>query len=418
MSTVLAVIRSEPRARWFLLAQAQSAIGTGAAAVGLVVLAYDRYRSPWALTLVLLAEFAPTILFGPIFGAIADRWSRKACAIAAELLSAVGFIGVGLVDSFEATVGLALVAGVGTALFAPAALAALPTLVAPDRTPALTSLYGATRDVGRTLGPLVAALAFPLIGAANLMLINGATFAVSAVMLSGVSFGAAVGDAESPAGYRQLFADAREGFTAIWRMEGVRVVAWASTAVLLFAAMVNVGELLLAHKLGAGATGFAILMVSFGSGVVAGSLAGARGGTLRELKRRYVAGLLLIGVAISALALTPNYGVALLAFFATGVGNGMIVVHERLIFLAAVPDRLMGRAFAVLESLGAWSFVLAYVGAGALIAWLGTRGMFAVAGVGAMVVWLLAALSLRNAWRVPAEPVAAPAREAAEPTRS
>jgi MFS family permease len=201
-------------------------------------------------------------------------------------------------------------------------------------------------------------------------------------------------------------------------MDGVRVVAWASTAVLLFAAMVNVGELLLAHKLGAGATGFAVLMVSFGSGVVAGSLAGARGGTLRELKRRYVAGLLLIGVAITALALTPNFGVALLAFFATGVGNGMIVVHERLIFLAAVPDRLMGRAFSVLESLGAWSFVLAYVGAGALIAWLGTRGMFAVAGVGSLIVWLLAALSLRNAWQTPNEPVApTPARKAAEPTR-
>ena len=415
MREVLAVIRSERRARWFLLAQAQSAIGTGAAAVALVVLAYDRYRSPWALTLVLLAEFLPTILLGPIFGAIVDRWSRKACAIAAELLSAIGFIGVGLVDSFEATVGLALVAGIGTALFAPAALAALPTLVTPERTAAVTSLYGATRDLGRTLGPLLAAVSFPLIGAANLMLVNGATFAVSAVMLSGVSFGAAVG-AESRGGFRQLFGDVREGFAAIWEMKGVRAVVWASTAVLLFAAMVNVGELLLAHKLGVGATGFAVLMVAFGSGVVTGSLAGARGGALPELKRRYVAGLLLIAVAITALALTPNFAVALLAFFGTGVGNGMIVVHERLIFLAAVPDRLMGRGFAVLESLGAWSFVLAYVGAGALIALLGTRGMFAVAGTGALVVWLLAALALRGVWPAAEHSVAPAAGEASEAT--
>lgn len=411
MSQVLAVLRSAGPARWFLGAQAQSAIGTGAAAVALVVLAYDRYRSPWALTLVLLAEFLPTIALGPIFGALADRWSRKGCAVAAEILSAVGFIGVGLVDSFSATVAFALVAGVGTALFAPAALAALPTLVTPDRTAAITSLYGATRDAGRTLGPLIAALTFPLIGAANLMIVNGVTFAVSAVVLLLLPFGAVV-VTEEPRGHRRLLAEAREGFTATWGMPGVRAVVWASTAVILFAAMVNVGELLLAHKLGAGAPGFAVLMVAFGTGVVAGSLTGARGGDLPDLKRRYSAGLLLLGVAVTALAITPNYGVALVAFFATGLGNGMVVVHERLIFLEALPDRLMSRAFAVLESLGAWGFALAYIAAGALIAWLGTRGMFAVSGIGALIVWALAALALRKVWNV------APVTADPEPTRA
>jgi DHA2 family multidrug resistance protein-like MFS transporter len=212
-------------------------------------------------------------------------------------------------------------------------------------------------------------------------------------------------------GHRHLLSEAREGFSATWRIPGVRAVVWASTAVILFAAMVNVGELLLAHKLGADATGFAVLMVAFGTGVVAGSLSGARGGELRELKRRYAAGLLLLGVAVTALAITPNFAVALLAFFATGLGNGMVVVHERLIFLAALPDRLMSRAFAVLESLGAWGFALAYIAAGALIAWLGTRGMFAVSGIGALIVWALAALALRNVWN------ATPAVAAPKPTR-
>jgi MFS family permease len=400
MAGVLAVVAKEPRARWFLLANAQSAIGTGAAVIALVVLAYDRLQSPWAITLVLLADFLPVMLLGPLFGAAADRWSRRACAVVADVLRAGAFVALGLVDSFEATVALALVGGIGTALFSPAVLAALPSLAAPERAAAVTSLYGATRDVGRTIGPVVAAALIPLIGVEDLMIVNGATFAVSALVIALVPFGRGMEAREG--GYRQLLGEAREGLTATWRMPGVRTVLWASTFVILFAGMVNVGELLLARDLGASASEFAILMGAVGVGVVIGSLAGARGGALHELKRRYLAGILLCGVSVLALAVVENYAAALVAFFATGVGNGIVVVHERLIFHAAVPDRLMGRAFALLDTLGGWGFAAAFIGAGAVISAIGTRSMFAAAGVTGLLVFTAAALALRGVWRAPA----------------
>ena len=399
MREALSVLAHERRARWFLLANVQSAVGTGAAAIALVVLAYERHPSPWAITLVLLADFAPVMLFGPIFGALADRWSRRACAVAGDVLSAAAFIALGLVDSFEATVALAAVAGIGVALFSPAVLAALPTLVTPERGAAITSLYGATRDVGRTLGPLLAALAFPLIGAENLMIVNGATFALSAIVLAVLPFGAAV---PGEGGGRRLLGEAREGLAATWRMAGVRVVLWASTAIIVFAAMINVGELLLARDLGAGPSGFAVLMVAYGVGVVVGSLTGATQRALHEMKVRYLSGILLAGVAMGGLALSVVYVAALIGFFAMGLGNGIVVVHERLIFYAAVPDRLRGRAFAVLDTLGAWGFAAAFIGAGAIISAIGTRGMFAIAGACSLAVWVVAALSLRTVWRAPA----------------
>jgi MFS family permease len=398
MSQVLAVLRHEPRARWFLLANAQSTIGSGAAIVALMVLAYDRMHSAWAVSLVLLADFLPSMVLGPVFGAAADRWSRRTCAIAADVVRAAAFVGIGVVDSFAATVVLAMVAGIGTALFSPAVLAALPSLAGPDRSAAVTSLYGATRDIGRTLGPLLAAIAFPLIGADDLMIVNGATFAISAVAIALIPFGAGVAERARTS----LMEEAREGLTLTWRIAGVNVVVWASTLVIVFAAMVNVGELLLARKLGAGAAGFAVLMVAMGLGVVSGSLLGARGGPLRELKARYLAGIMLVGASLLGLAAAPNYATALVAFFALGLGNGVVNVHERLIFHAAVPERLMGRAFAVLDAVGGWGFALAFIGAGAIIALLGTRAMFAVAGVGALIVWVAAALSLRRVWQASA----------------
>src|SRR3954467_15767670 len=106
-----------PRARWFPLASLQSSIGTGAATVALVIIAYDRLRSPWAITLILLAEWLPSMGAGPLFGAMADRWSRRACAVGADLLSAASFIGLGFVSSFGATLALALAAGIGISLW-------------------------------------------------------------------------------------------------------------------------------------------------------------------------------------------------------------------------------------------------------------------------------------------------------------
>ena len=67
----------EQLARWYFAALAQSSLGTGAAAVALLLVAYERFRSPWAIGLVLLADVAPAMLLGPVFGAAADRWSRR-----------------------------------------------------------------------------------------------------------------------------------------------------------------------------------------------------------------------------------------------------------------------------------------------------------------------------------------------------
>ena len=76
----------------------------------------------------------------------------------ADVLRAVAFLGIALVDSFAGTVSLALLAGAGTGLFSPAALAAVPSLVEAERLPAATSLYGAITDLGSSQGPALAAV--------------------------------------------------------------------------------------------------------------------------------------------------------------------------------------------------------------------------------------------------------------------
>ncbi len=395
MNRVVAMVRRERHARAFLLTYAQSALGTGAAAVALIVLAYERYHSPWAITLVLLASYLPPGFLGPVFGAVADRFSRRWCAVAADATRAVAYVAIALVGGIEATIIFAFLAGAGTALFSPAILAALPSLVRREELSALTSVYGSITDVGRTVGPLIAAIGFPLVGADGLMLINGGTFAVSALVLARIPFGAAVaaGGGDQAPNFRH---EVREGLSETMRIPVVRVVAIASTAIILFAAMLNVAELLLAREVGSSASGFAILLAAQGVGIVAGSLSGVRAGGPREYEARYLVGALAVAAGLIGLAVSPVYSVAAVAFLVLGVGNGVVVVHERLIFQAFVPERLTGRAFAVLDALGSWAFGAAYIVAGLLVALAGTRACLAVAGGGVTLVWLVTAAALRR----------------------
>ncbi|MEA2423466.1 MAG: hypothetical protein QOF55_2565, partial [Thermoleophilaceae bacterium] len=372
MNRVIEMFRGERRARAFLLTYAQSSLGTGAAIVALFVIAFERYPSPWAITLVLLAYDLPPGLLGPFVGALVDRVSRRWCVIAADLLRVGAFAGLAAVHGIEATVAFAFLAGAATALYRPAALASLPSLVEPERLPAVTSIYGSLTDVGRTVGPALAAVAFPLVGGDGLMLINAATFAISAVVLSTLSFGEVAGrvTVERPS----FVSEVREGLRVATRGPLVRAVVITSSGVILFASMLNVAELPLAHTLGVGASGFALLLTAQGIGVVAGSLSGARGGGLGDYRARYVAGAAAVALGLIAMNVLPWYAAVLVAFVVFGIGNGLLVVHERLMFQLAIPQRLMGRAFALLDALGAWGFVTAYLVAGATVSALGPRG--------------------------------------------
>lgn len=64
----------------------------------------------------------------------------------------------------------------------------------------------------------------------------------------------------------------------------------------------------------------------------------------------------------------------------------------------------MGRVFGVRDALGAWAFGVAFIGAGAILALVGTRPLILVAGVGALAVWAASAVALKGPWEEPAAP--------------
>jgi MFS family permease len=159
-----------------------------------------------------------------------------------------------------------------------------------------------------------------------------------------------------------------------------------------------VTELLVAEDLGSGDTGYSVLVAAAGIGFVAGSLAGAAGGQIAELKRRYLGGIMVMALGIALFAIAPVYVLALIGLALTGVGNGLLLTHERQIFQKVVPDRLLGRAFAFADTAGCWAFAIAFASAGALLEQFGTQTLLLGAATGAAAIWLWAAFALRSTW--------------------
>ena len=414
MRATLSLLRLEPRARWFFAVLAQSSLGTGAAHVALMLIAYERYRSPWAISLVLLADMVPVMLLGPILGAAADRWPRKLCAVAGDVLRLIAFLGIALVDPFASTVAFAVLAGVGNALFKPAVLSGLPSLVAPERAAAATSLYGAITDFGYTVGPALTAVALLLVDPEVVMFVNALTFAGSAVILMRLAWGGSVAREEGEA-RRSLLYETRLGLRAAAGMPAIRLVIAASAGAMFTAGLFNVAEPIFAtDTLDSSGSGFALLITSFGLGFVVGSLRGGEGGEPPLLRRRYLQGLFLIAIGFMASGVAPGLLIALFTFGLGGFGNGLLLVHERLLIQRVVPDGLQGRIFAVSDTAASWAFGISFVCAGPLLSAIGVRQTLLIAGAAGLAVAGFATVGLRGHWGAPARLSGAPGRRGEE----
>jgi MFS family permease len=399
MGNTFSMLRSERRARVMLATVAQSSLGTGAGYVALLLVAYDRWRSPWAISLILLAEFLPSMLFGPLYGAAADRWPRRRCVVIADVMRALAFAGVAVVGSFELTLALALVAGAGTALFRPSMLSAIPGLVREERIPATTSAYGAVTDVGYTLGPALAAGILVFATSESLLVANGATFLISALVLGRLDFGPQEVSAEDSE-RQSLLADTRRGIQVVMGMRPIAILVGLMAGSMLSGGIFNVIELPFAEEeLGAGDSGYSGLVAALGLGFLAGSLAGAAGGTTALLKRRFIQGVILTGLGGLFTAASPSLAIALAAFALGGFGNGLFVTYQRLLIQAEVPGAFQGRTFALTDTLTSWAMVLALLAGGALTAVMSPRALMAATGVWEVALGVLAAVVLRAHWR-------------------
>ncbi|HUA49139.1 MAG TPA: MFS transporter [Solirubrobacteraceae bacterium] len=410
-TNLLALLKNRSLRRFFV-AQFQSELGTGAAYVALVLVAYHRLHSGWAIALVLLADFLPGIALGAVFGALADRVARKHLLVFADLLRAGAFLGLAITPSFLGTIALALLAGVGTAMFRPTLNAAMTGLVSDEQRSWASALYGASVSIGLTVGPALTALVALFGSPAVMLAVNGATFIFSAALLTTVRFGAGARPAADSRDDRErgsLWTATVDGARAAAAISGVPMILLIGATAILAAGLMNVAEPMLATgPLHAGGSGYSLLVMVYGAAMAAGSLFSARAGSrLTALRRCYLIGLTVQGVGMIGSAAAPGLAWAIGSFALTGAANGLLAGPEVRMLQELVGERLLGRAFGLRNTLANLAFVLAFVSAGAVLAAVGVRAVFALGGAALLALGLAGWVGFRPSRFTETAPVAA-----------
>lgn len=387
------------------LAWAGSNIGAWAYTVAIAVYAFQQ-DGAYAVGLIGLARWIAAGAASPLTGALGDRFPRVRVMVAADVLRAALLAAMALVllaDGSPLAVYVISIVGtvIGTA-FRPAQAALVPGLArTPEELTAANVAASTIESVGIFVGP---ALGGVLVATAGVE----ATFAAAAGLL--LCSGALIGAVDEPAkraGAEEdegavppggFLSETAEGFRAIVADRRLTVLTGLFAAQTFVDGALGVLVVVLAlETLDLGASGVGYLNSVLGVGGIIGGIAAAALVARARLGTDFGAGIILWGVPLVLIGIWPEPLVAIFALTLVGVGNTIVDVSGDTLLQRAVPDEVLARAFAAMESVTLVAVAFGSVAAPVLVDLAGDRWALIVVGA---VLPVLAVLSWRSLSRM------------------
>jgi len=394
----LRVIRST---RYFplWLGQIISNLGDTLNYVALVVLVFRLSHSGLAVSALVLTEIVPTLLLGPIAGVLIDRFDRRRLLVVVDSVRGVLVLLLALTHALWAVYTLAALLAVGSTLFNPALQAVIPALLDEEDLLAANSVAWSSGRLVQIVGASVAGGLIAWAGTTPAFLVNAASFAFSAVMLTRLSIPRRAGSPR-PSGLGAWLGDAREGLAYARRdpfvARLVRVQALTSLATGATSALLVV---LATKHLHLAAQGFGWLLAAIGVGALLGPLLSNRltGGRYLDVRLLFVP-YLIRGAGDIALGLVVGLPRTLVILFVYGLNTSTGMVASTTILQTVIPDRVRGRVFTLLDV--TWAAMrLVSLGLGGVLA--DRIGVSAVYVIGGMLLALAGVLGLALLARLP-----------------
>lgn len=374
-----------------LASLAVSSIGDWLYNVALLAFVYARTGSATWVALATAGRVLPIVALGPIGGVIADRVDRRRLMIASDLVRAGLMIALAAVAALGLPIVLApLLAALATAAASvtpPCVAASTARLVADEELQRASALRAGIGQGAIVAGPALGALVLLAASPAAAIALNGLTFLLSAAaitaIVAGPAFAPAPRDTNEP--LPSVLADIRTG---------ARALRGAPTAIRLVAAdivcsavygVLSVTLVLLGHRIGAGGSGYGLLLGAFGAGGVIGATVSGRLDAPGLWRRTLAAALLLVALTLLVLASGPTLAEAL---GAAAIGGGGMVVGEVLSDTALprmLDDEVLARAYGLVVPVSLGGIVAGSLVAGPLVTLFGVSGALAVTGVAVLL---------------------------------
>lgn len=372
-----------PEFRALFAAYLVSLLGTIVATVALTVLVYARTGSPALAALTFTLMFVPYLVAGSLLNALVDRQPPRRLMVACDVTSAA-LIAVMALPAMPIPAMLALLMLVSalSSVSAGARNALLPRIVGIEAFVPARSLFRVVAQSAQVVGNALGGLLLVVVAARHALLIDAASFVVSALV---VRFGMRPREATAAAS-ANVVSDSLKGIRDVFAHAPLRRLLLLGWAVPMCAVAPEALAAPYVHDLGLPAAAVGWWLVMIPAGTVAGEVI-AITRTTQTTQRRLVgalAGLSLL--PLLAFIAVPGFAVALVLLFVSGLGSAYVLGLDGLV-LDTAPSELRGRVLSLnttgLMTLQGLGFGLAGVAGEALplyavVASAGALGLVAV----------------------------------------
>jgi predicted MFS family arabinose efflux permease len=276
-------------------------------------------KDPVWLGLRSLAQEAPLLAFMLVGGAAADRIDRRHILLTsnvvqmtmAGVLAALYFtdrLGIG------AILGASFVAGLAQSQSAPTYQATITTIVPRDQIPKAVALNSLQFNLSRFIGPALAGILLARSGAGVCLVVNAVSFV--AVMAAVVTLKL---PEAPPASKETLRQSLRAGVAHLWGTPILRMLTGLGLAASVLAFPLTTYMPVIADKvMGTGATGYSMLLSSYGAGAIVGAILTAQRGQVAHRGRLLLLSLIVYCACAARALLSGSQWVAMPLLAACG----------------------------------------------------------------------------------------------------
>ncbi|HUH68491.1 MAG TPA: MFS transporter [Mycobacterium sp.] len=391
----LAVFRV-PNYRRFVAGQSVSLVGSWTETIALALLVLRLTHSSIILGLVMATRYAPVLVGTPYAGLIVDRHDKRHVLILTATVLGGASVAVGTavlthVIAIWQVFLTAAVGGVMTSLDNPARMAFIPELVGSSLIRRAVTTNSIMANVGRALGPAVAAALVHFYGLGWCFVFNAASFALVAIALLCLNNTALQPAGAVPRAAGQL-------------REGLSIARSDSNIAGPLLMMVSVGTLTYEFEtslpifaeqtLRAGVYGYSWLTTSFGVGAV---MAGV---ILVKWPQTGLARLIWVAAgyaaAMTLLALSPTLRAGVAAAWVVGAASIAFLTTGNSTVQLASPPRMRGRVMALWTTAFIGSTPIGAAVIGVIAHFFGGRGALAAGLAGCLAAVVAGSVVLRH----------------------
>ena len=365
-------------------------------------LIYAMTSSPLALTWVLLAFSAPTLVFSLMGGVMADRLPKKRLMIVAQSINCAATLVLAWIVitdqvTFQHFIYFGLLNGVVLSLSMPARQAIIPEIVGESQLFNAMALSTASMNLSRVLGPALAGVTIALLaqgdtsstlGVGMVFFIIAALYLVSVLCLTGVGYrrkpSTAVG--------QSVLKDILQGLSYIRHSRSISALLLMSFVPLLFGMPIHF--LMPAFNqdiLQGGPDDLGLLLGVQGVGALIGSLLVARMDATRHKGNIMLVTCFIWALTLAGFSMTTSLSAALVMVALVGLCSSLFMAINMSLIQLAVKAEMRGRVMSVLMM----TFGLMPLGVlpvGAVAEWFGIDLALLVSALGLALVTLLIAL--------------------------